>query len=87
MKPTSHETFYRSVPRSFAKTDRQGRDMGVETVRVAVADSTWFRIGADVSVLRVNHAPGETILPGVREVACPRSFDKIKGMGFGRVRF
>ena len=56
--------------------------MGFETVCVAFATSTWFRIGQDVPVLRVNHASGKTIVPGVREVACSGSLDEIAGLRF-----
>jgi hypothetical protein len=56
--------------------------MGIETVRIALAAGPRFCIGEDVPILRINHAPGETIVPGVREVACSGSLDEIAGMRF-----
>jgi len=87
MEATGHETSYLSVARSFSKADQQSRGVGIETVGVAFATKSRFCIGEDVPVLRFNHAPGETVMSGVREVACSSSFDKIAGMRLRKVRF
>jgi hypothetical protein len=82
MKATGHEISCLSVPavpRSFSKADRRSCGVGIETVRVGFAAGSWFCDGEDVSVLRIDHAAGETFLPGMREVAGSRSFDKIRG--------
>ena len=59
----THETSYRSVPRSLSQADRQSRGMGIETVGFALATGAWFCVGADVPVLRVNHTSGKIIVP------------------------
>jgi hypothetical protein len=61
--------------------------MGIGTVGVAFAADSRFCSGEDVPVLRVNHAPGKTIVPGVRDVACSGAFDKRREGGFGRDSF
>ena len=57
-----------SVSRSLPQTACQDHGIGLEAVCVSYATGSRLRITKDVSVLRVNHAAVEDVLPGVREV-------------------
>jgi hypothetical protein len=50
---------------------REDQCICLESVRIGCATASHFCIAKDVSVLRVNHAAGEDVLPGVREITCP----------------
>jgi len=67
--------FSSSMARSTSQTDCPHSCVSLKTAGVGYAASARFRVAKDVSVLRVNHAAVQVVLPGVREVA--RARDKI----------
>ena len=83
-KPSVHEerkcvadgTRSSTAARSFSQTDCQDRQLRLESVCVCPAAVSRCRLAKDVLFLRVNHAAGAGVLPGVREGA--RSSDKVK---------
>lgn len=71
----AHGTRSSTTARSLSQTACGARCIRFESVRFGYAGASRFRSAKDVPILRVNHAAGADVLPGVREIAC--SSDKV----------
>lgn len=58
-----------SVPRSLSQTARYHQSTRLKAACVTYTTGSRVRIAKNVPILRVNHAPGEDVLCGMREVA------------------